>query len=157
MRVAFDIDEMLIPYGQEFPVEPSVPLRLLKLLYPESLRKGSRELLRALTRQGHDIWIYTTSGREAWYFKTWFGLLGIRGGGVVNCAVHEKKIRARGDYYPSCTKYPPAFGIDLLVDNCEGIEAEGRKLGYAVLRIDPTDEDWTNTILNYLNGRARRA
>lgn len=156
MKIAFDIDETLIPYGQEFQVERSVPLRALKLLYPESLRKGSRELLRTLARQGHDIWIYTTSGREAWYFKTWFALLGVRVGGVVNCAVHEKQIRARGDYYPACVKYPPAFGIDLLIDNCEGIEAEGRKLGYAVLRIDLADEDWANTILSYLNGRSKR-
>ncbi len=156
MRIAFDIDEMLIPYGTEFPVELSVPLRPLKLLYPESLRVGSRELLRTLGRQGHDIWIYTTSSREAWYFKSWFALLGIRVGGVVNCNVHEKKVRARGDYYPACTKYPPAFGIDLLIDNCEGVEAEGRKHGYAVLRVDPSDAQWTETILHHLNGKSRR-
>ena len=44
MRIAFDIDETLIPYGQEFPVEPSVPFRPLRLFYREPLRQGTVRL-----------------------------------------------------------------------------------------------------------------
>ena len=51
MRIAFDIDETLIPYGKEFPVAPSVPFRPLVLLYRERLREGAIPLLRTLRKQ----------------------------------------------------------------------------------------------------------
>jgi len=40
------------------------------------------------------------------------------------------------------TKYPPQFGIDLLVDESEGVRIEGERYGFAVLVVSPTDADW---------------
>ena len=42
----------------------------------------------------------------------------------------------------ACSKYPPAFGIDLLVDDSAGVEIEGRRFGFSVVRVAPDDVDW---------------
>ena len=142
---------MLIPYGTEFPVETSVPFRLLKVHYKESLRQGTVKLLRELSKRGCEIWVYTTSARDAPYLLTWFRLLGIRLGGVVNCHRHEKEVRAAG--YPPCSKYPPAFGIDLLIDNSEGVAMEGKRYGFDVVCVSPAREDWAEYILDEVKKR----
>lgn len=154
MRIAFDVDETLIPYGDEFATERSVPLPFLQVWFPERLREGAAVLLRELTRQGWDVWIYTTSGRGEAYFRVWFALLGIRLGGVVNCDRHEKVVRDRQRNFPRCSKYPPAFGIDLLVDNSDGVAMEGKRCGFAVLLVDPDDPGWADKVRGAV--RARR-
>lgn len=107
MRIAFDVDETLIPYGDEFPTERSVPFGLLSFWYRERLRLGTTALLRELARDGHDVWIYTTSGRTSGYFRMWFLWLGIRLGGVINCHTHEQVIRAPGRSYPTAPSTRP--------------------------------------------------
>lgn len=57
------------------------------------------------------MWVYTTSYRSAGYIRRLFWLHGIRLAGVVNQTRHEREVRVRA------TKYPPQFGIELLVDN----------------------------------------
>jgi len=39
-------------------------------------------------------------------------------------------------------RYSPAFGIDLLVDDSAGVEIEGRRFGFSVVRVAPDDVDW---------------
>ena len=147
MRIAFDVDETLIPYGREFPVERSVPSPLFALWFREQLRQGTTGLLRELAGQGCEVWIYTTSGRTTAYFRSWFLLLGIRLGGVVNRHVHEKVVCASGGGFPRCSKYPPAFDIDLLVDNCRGVVLEGERHGFDVVHVEPADPNWTEVVL----------
>lgn len=59
-----------------------------------------------------------------------------------------------------CSKYPPAFGIDLLVDDAQRVELEGHRLGSSVMRIKEDDERWcsrvSSTIIE-LESRARIA
>jgi hypothetical protein len=143
MRIAFDLDNTLIPQAEEFATEPSAPL-LLRPWFRERLRVGTRALLQELRWQGCDLWIYTSSGRDATYLRLWFLSLGIPLGGVVNCHRHEGLLRGRN--IPNCAKYPPAFGIELLIDDANGIAMEGREHGFAVLRIDPADTDWVARI-----------
>lgn len=139
MRVAFDLDNTLIPQAEEFPTEDSAP-RLLRPWFRERLRTGTRTLLQELRRQGCELWIYTSSGRDAAYLRLWFLSLGIPLGGVVNYHRHESLMRARR--IPNCAKYPPAFNIELLIDDADGIAMEGREYGFTVLLIDPSDTDW---------------
>jgi len=64
MRIAFDLDDTLIPSVHTFATELP-PRRLLgRLLCRICLRLGTTRLLRALSNQGHDLWIYTTSLRR---------------------------------------------------------------------------------------------
>ena len=74
-----------------------------------------------------------------------FLLNGIPLGGVVNGRRHQAAVDS-GDC-PDCSKYPPAFGIDLLVDDCEGVALEGIEHRFEVLVISPTDPNWTDRVL----------
>ncbi len=151
MRIAFDLDMTLIAWGDMFPLETTVPFALLRPWFNEPLRRGTRQLMRTLQWQGHDLWIYTTSGRDPTYLRLWFLILGVRIGGVVNYHRHESLLRAR--HCPNCSKYPPAFGIDLLIDDSEGVAEEGRRHGFSVLLIDPADVFWTERILAAVSNR----
>jgi hypothetical protein len=47
----------------------------------------------------------------------------------------------------AASKYPPAFGIDLLVDDSEDVRIEGERFGFAVLHIREDDLMWCERIL----------
>ncbi len=145
MQIAFDLDDTLIPGRDGRPHEPTVPYWFLGLWFKEPLRKGSIELLRTLQGQGHRLWIYTTSNRPEGYLRFWFALHGVRFVGIVNYDWHEKLVRA--GHIPKCSKYPPAFGIDLLIDDSDGVALEGKRYGFVVLVIDTLDENWTERVL----------
>ena len=53
---------------------------------------------------------------------------------------HNHEVRAR------CTKHPPSFGIDLLVDDSEGVRLEGERHGFRVLVVRPEDERWAGMV-----------
>ena len=103
MRIAFDLDNTLIPYADEFPAARSLPVPL-RWWFREPLRVGAAKLLRELRAYGCDIWIYTTSGRDPTYLKLWFLLLGVPLGGVVNCRKHETLMR--GGKHPTVLQIP---------------------------------------------------
>ncbi len=140
MRVSFDIDDTLV-CGPEVPSEQFVPL-WHRRRYPEQIRRGCRELMRALAQRGCAIWVYTTSRRSPQYLRGWFRCMGIRLEGVVNLCRHEEVMGYRG---PS--KYPPAFGIGLHVDDSPGVAMEGQAHGFNVLVVSPHDERWTERVL----------
>jgi len=110
LRVAFDLDDTLIPVAHGFPTDPPSNL-LLRWLIKERLRSGTRDLLRSLIADGHELWIYTTSLRPAWAIRLTFRAYGIVLGGVVNQADHAKWVRWPDPMTTSPSKYPPAFGI----------------------------------------------
>jgi hypothetical protein len=136
MRIAFDLDNTLIRGAHAFALEQPTRRSWARLLGKESLRAGVAELVAHCQRQGWEVWVYTTSYRSAGYIRRLFWLHGIRLAGVVNQARHEREVRVRS------TKYPPQFGIDLLVDDAPGVGLEGERHGFAVLVIDPADAEW---------------
>jgi hypothetical protein len=120
MRISFDVDETLVCRQTDAPTEvgrlPSVIHRWLG----EPLRHGTRSLVHQLRQRGCSIWIYTSSGRTAFHIRLWLLLHGIRVDGVVNEERHRRELSGRRfSRLPS--KYPPAFGIDLHVDDSEGV------------------------------------
>lgn len=150
MRIAFDLDETLVPVEPHLQKErPWGPLRLL---FPEALRPGSRRLLRQLHQDGHELWIYTSSYRKRVYIRTWFRCLGVPLAGVVNQERHERIVRPLRLPAHSASKYPPAFGIELLIDDSLGVAEEGRRHGFDVLRIDPLDPDWVDKVRTRISG-----
>jgi len=136
MRIAFDLDNTLIRGTHAFALETPTRRFWARLLGKESLRAGVVELVAHCQRRGWEVWVYTTSYRSAGYIRRLFWLHGIRLAGVVNQARHEREVRVRS------TKYPPQFGIDLLVDDAPGVGLEGERHGFAVLVIDPADAEW---------------
>jgi hypothetical protein len=144
MRIAFDLDDTLIPCEFAFPVEPA-PL-LARCLALEPLRLGSAGLLCQLRQAGCEVWVYTTSLRSPLTVHLAFLAHGVRLGGVVN---QDRHVRRLGNGRPAaneCSKYPPAFAIDLLVDNCEGVREEGYRFGFRVLTVRPDDDRWAEAV-----------
>jgi hypothetical protein len=154
MRIAFDLDDTLIPCGRSFPVES--PTRWARWLRVEPLRQGSVALLRELRRLGCDTWVYTTSLRSP--FSVWlqFWCYGLRLGGFVNQDRHCAKLRSGWPAANECSKYPPAFGIDLIVDDSEGVLIEGRQFRFSVVHVRPDEETWAERILKEVSHRLGR-
>ena len=65
---------------------------------------------------------------------------GISLDGVVNQQRHNREVQAR------CTKHPLSFGIDLLIDDSEGVRIEGERHGFRVLVVAPEDAQWAEKV-----------
>jgi hypothetical protein len=148
VRISFDIDDTLI-CDSSVPNEQHVSW-WRRWRYPERLRRGTRSLMTALIRRRCKIWIYTSSGRCPRHLKSWFASFGIPIEGVVNLDRHERTVGLRG---PS--KFPPAFGIDLHVDDSPGVAMEGTDHRFAVLVVAPEDPDWVERVLCEVDVRIR--
>ena len=96
-------------------------------------------LLRELRSEGHEVWVYTTSLREPVRLRLWFAALGVRLEGIVNGTRHAV---VAAEQSIGCSKYPPAFGIDLLIDDAEGVSIEGERFSFRVFRISENDPSW---------------
>jgi hypothetical protein len=151
MRIAFDLDDTLIPCEFSFPLER--PPRLARWLSAEPLRLGTVGLFRRLRAAGCQVWVYTTSLRDPFSVRIQFASYGIWLGGIINQDRHVRKLRTRAGATghavgpQQVSKYPPAFGIDLLVDNCAGVVLEARRYGFRVVHVQPEDEHWQESVL----------
>jgi len=145
-RISFDLDDTLACHRTEVPVERGYFPSFIYRWLGEPLRHGTAALIRELRSSGCSVWIYTTSGRTPFYIRRWLLLHGIRIDGVVNSERHCRGLAAHGfSRLPS--KFPPAFGIDLHVDDSEGVRMEGEAHGFRVLVIRPDDDRWTFRVL----------
>ncbi len=154
MRISFDVDDTLVLYEPGAPAEMVVPW-WWRWRYPEPLRVGTRDLLQLLHAAGHEVWIYTTSYREPRYMRGWFKSFGVPLTQVVNQDRHDQVVKKSmfPGYTPS--KYPLAFGIDLHVDDSEGVAMEGREHGFRVVVVSPTDADWAKRVLAAVDALAQ--
>jgi FMN phosphatase YigB (HAD superfamily) len=145
MRIAFDLDGTLIPSGFAFATVSRLPKTLAALCGIEPLRVGAVALMRFMQAQGDEVWVYTTSYRRTAYIRILFLLHGIPLDGVVNQAVHDRQVK-RQPGMPRCSKYPPAFGIDLLIDDQEGVLLEAQRHGFKTIWVKPDTPDWTRQV-----------
>src|SRR5262249_57330349 len=97
MRIAFALDDTLIPCSFPFPVER--PTFTARLLGAEPLRRGAVALLKQLRRQGCEVWVYTTSQRRPFSVRLQFWAYGVRLGGVVNSDCHVRRL---SNGWPDC-------------------------------------------------------
>jgi hypothetical protein len=152
MRISFDVDDTLVCSDPATPIEQLVPW-WLRPWFTERLRRGTRHLMQQLKGLGCDIWIYTTSHRSPSYLKLWFRALGIRLAGVVNQDIHDRVVKPLQGFARLPSKYPPAFGIDMHVDDSEGVHMEGRQHGFEVVVVSPKDPEWAALILEIVRQR----
>lgn len=145
--VSFDLDDTLTSHCKKVPTEKCPFPNFIKRWLCEPLRCGTKRLFRELRQLDCSVWIYTSSGRSSAYIKRWFLLHGIRIDGVVNrnrhCHISNQHHLLR---LPS--KFPPAFGIDLHIDDSEGVKMEGDEYGFRVVVINPYDEQWVEKVLD---------
>lgn len=147
IRISFDIDDTLACQLDHCAVEQSRLPACVHRWLGEPLRTGTRSLTRELRRQGCSIWVYTSSGRTPSYIRRWLLLYGIHVDGVVNSVRHNHALTAHG-LSNSPSKFPPAFDIDLHVDDSEGVRIEGCDHGFRVVVVSPDDENWAQKVLN---------
>jgi len=150
MRISFDVDETLVCREAAVPVEASVLPGFIHRRFGEPLRRGTGALMQELRQRGWSIWIYTSSGRTAFQIRRWLWLYGLRVDGVINEERHRRELSSR-PFARLPSKYPPAFGIDLHVDDSEGVRMEGEEHGFKVVIIRPHDGDWTRKVLDAAN------
>jgi FMN phosphatase YigB (HAD superfamily) len=111
MIISFDLDDTLIPGTKTFDTEDQNLIQ--KLTGIERIRKGTIELFKELRSRGHNIYIYTTSFRPTIKAKLMF-LSGIPVDRVINQPCHDRELK---ENKTRCSKFPPAFGIDVHVDD----------------------------------------
>jgi hypothetical protein len=150
MKISFDLDDTLICHQQFAKHEKNrIPL-FLRLWLKEPLRLGTTFLMKTLVHNNHEIWIYTSSYRRPFLVRMWLYFYGIKVSDVINQKIHDYYIKNKNNYHrPS--KNPKMFGIDLHIDDSLGVEIEGNKYGFRVLRIDPNDEEWVGKVLEAVN------
>lgn len=147
LRISFDIDDTLACQAHHSAVEHSRLPAFVHRWLGEPLRMGTRDLTRELRRQGCSVWVYTSSGRTPSYIRRWLLLHGIHVDGVVNSVRHNRALTAHG-LSNSPSKFPPAFDIDLHVDDSEGVQIEGYDHGFRVVVVRPDDDTWAKRVLD---------
>jgi hypothetical protein len=152
MRISFDLDDTLICYGEGVPCEPRLPLAYRLLAGDEPLRFGARSLMRRLHSLGCELWIYTTSHRHPTSVRLWLWCHGVRVVRVINQDVHDRHFPRTGGFYPP-SKNPGAFGIDLHIDDSDGVRMEGEQHGFNVLVVSPDDPAWAEKVLRRVEKR----
>ena len=142
MNISFDLDDTLI-------IHNSLKHRNEKLLNGEYLRNGTIQLLKKLSKH-HKIFIYTTSFRNPILVKLLFKLKGINIEKVINQSIHiEQMHKMKLENFPS--KLPTAFGINLHIDDSQGVLYEGENFNFKTLIIDNDNENWDDEILKYVS------
>jgi len=155
MRISFDLDDTLICFQTGVPQERRLPWYLRWLTRDEPLRLGTVDLMRELRRRGWEVWIYTTSNRRPAAVRRWLRFHGIRIDGFINQDNHNAYLRrSRPDRPPS--KNPAAFGIDLHVDDSDGVRMEGDQHGFHVVVVTPDEQDWADKVLQAVGVLERR-
>jgi hypothetical protein len=152
MRISFDIDDTLICYLPGSKYEPNRVPRLLRPWFDEPLRLGAVDLMRELRRLGCEIGVYTTSYRPPGHLRTWFRFYGVQIDFVINQDRHDREVDPR-QFARRPSKYPRGFGIDLHVDDSDGVRMEGDLHGFRVVVIDPMDDGWTTAVITAVKHR----
>ncbi len=143
MIISFDIDNTLIPYSDEFPVEKRSFRG--KMLGAEPIRKGTIQLFKELEGQGHELWIYTTSFRTKLNIKRTFWAYGLSPTRIINETINLNLLK---QHQCKASKIPKLFGIDLHIDDSEGVGIEGERYGFRTIIIPPNDRDWVQKIMS---------
>jgi hypothetical protein len=92
MRIAFDLDDTLIPTRFRFATEAPNGPWLWRPFASEPLRLGTSSLLRQLRAEQHTLWVYTSSARSVVSVHLLFRAYGIVLDGVINL---DRRLRSR--------------------------------------------------------------
>ena len=144
MIISFDLDDTLIPPSEaDFPTEKRNILQ--RILGVERIRYGASDLFRHLKEQGHKVGIYTTSYRPKLKLRIHLLTYGISPDFIITEKENRIELTRR---QISCSKYPPAFNIDLHIDDSLGVEREGQSFNFQTIIIKKDDTEWLNKIKN---------
>jgi hypothetical protein len=146
VRISFDLDDTLICYREGTPCEPRPPWHRRLLAPREPLRLGTCSLVQTLSARGWEVWVYTTSHRSPASIRRWLRSYGIRVARVVTQQEHDRLVW-RPVFGRKPSKNPAAFGIDLHVDDSDGVRVEGEQHAFRVVVVGPHDTSWVEKVL----------
>jgi hypothetical protein len=66
---------------------------------------------------------------------------------AINQQRHDKQLK---ENKTQISKFPPAFNIDVHVDDSPGLRIEGERFSFKTIIIDENDKNWGETILKSL-------
>nr|WP_295875515.1 hypothetical protein [uncultured Chitinophaga sp.] len=130
---------------KQFPVERKTIWH--RLFSREKIRQGTVRLMKQLRRDNHRLYVYTTSYRSPAYVRRLFLSYGIGLDKIINKNIHDKTL---GKTAGSISKYPPAFDIDVHIDDSPGVAMEGERHGFRTIIIAEGDVEWTETVVHQL-------
>ncbi len=145
MIISFDLDDTLIPGTKQFETEKRNIFQ--QLTSQEKIRLGTIILFKELRTRGHLLYIYTTSLRSIAYIKLMFYSYGIPVDKIINQQKHNRTLREK---QTMASKFPPAFDIDIHVDDSSGLKIEGDRFQFKTIIIHENDKNWVKTILELL-------
>ena len=141
MNISFDLDSTLIPNGKEFETEKRGVIA--KLFGIEEIRKGTAELIAELKNQGNKVHIYTTSFRTKGKIRWTLKYYGIKVDRIVNQTENQRELKSRNI---NSSKFPPAFGFDIHIDDSKGVGIESERHNFTAIIVQPTDKNWIEKI-----------
>jgi FMN phosphatase YigB (HAD superfamily) len=145
MIISFDLDDTLIPGTKQFETEKRNIFQ--QVTSQEKIRSGTIILFKELRARGHSIHIYTTSLRSIAYIKFIFYSYGIHVDEIINQQRHNSTLREK---QTMASKFPPAFDIDIHVEDSPGLKIKGDRFQFKTIIIHENDKNWVNTILEIL-------
>ncbi|WP_245539558.1 HAD family hydrolase [Pontibacter roseus] len=132
----------MIPPGEtDFPTERRNVFQ--KLFGVERIRYKTSELFQHLKAQGHTVGIYTTSYRPKLKLRLHLLTYGINPDFIITEKENRQQLTKR---QINCSKYPPAFNIDLHIDDSPGVEQEGQTFSFQTIIIKKDDTDWLDKV-----------
>jgi hypothetical protein len=146
MRISFDLDDTLVCYRDGAVNERRLPWYVRLCAEDEPLRLGAPALICELQARGWEVCIYTTSQRDPAAVRRWLRRHGVAVSMIINKDVHDSRLNCDPRRRPP-TKNPAAFGIDLHVDDSDGVQEEGREHGFRVAVVLWDDPQWVEKVL----------
>jgi len=146
VTISFDLDDTIIPGIKKFDTEKQTMFQ--RMCGVEKIRTGTIELVKALQTQGHKVFVYTTSLRTTKRIWFTFFCYGIRFDKIINQTTHQRTLRENHKNY---SKYPPAFNIDIHVDDSKGVEMEGTRYNFKTIIVTEDNLTWTDFILRSIS------
>jgi hypothetical protein len=141
MVISFDLDDTLIPGVKRFETESQSLFQ--RVLGIEKIRTGTVQLIKDLQDRGHTVFVYTTSFRKPRKIRFMFRTYGIKLDKIINQTMHDRTLGRDCKRY---SKYPPAFGIDIHIDDSKGVEMEGMRFNFRTIIVSEDQNNWESYI-----------
>lgn len=100
-------------------------------------------MIAELKSQGHNVHIYTTSFRTNRKIRLTLNYYGIKVDRIVNQNKNRRELKNRNI---NSSKFPPAFGFDIHIDNSNGVGIESERNNFNAIIIEQTDKNWIEKI-----------
>lgn len=147
MLITFDIDDTIRLHGSSQPSEQPTISWATRIFYREPIRIGFVQVCNNLRTLGCRIGIYTTSSRSIGYIRRWMRCYDLKPDIIINSVSHETAIAGRYRHDRPPSKHPGLFGIDLHIDDSDGMAIEAKRFGFRVLVIAPDNMHWGSSVL----------